>query len=528
MHRRVVALLAALSSTAFATDYHVGPGQPLASIGAVPWESLLAGDTVFIHARPTPYAEKWVLNRVGTAQAPVTVRGVPDANGALPVILGEGATTRGQLNAWNEERGIIKVGGSNSPPDGTPAWVVIEGLHLRRARGAFTGRNGASSYATNAAAIYVEKGDHVTVRGCELEDSGNGLFVASASTDVTVEGNFIHGNGNPGSIYEHNTYTEARGIVYQGNRFGALCAGCGGNNLKDRSSGTVIRYNWIEGGNRQLDLVDSAALSADPAYATTFVYGNVLLEHDGDGNSQLVHFGGDSGTLGDYRGTLYLWNNTVISERVTNTTLVRLSSAGQTADVRNNLLYVSAAGSKLAWLDGAGTVLHGGNWLKPGAAASFSGGAGPVTLVGADVLAASPGFVAEGAQDYRLTATSSARDAAAALTSATTAYPLTRQYLRHQQTELRPVDGALDIGAFEFSSGAPPDAGSAPDGGHAVDAGDPEDAGAPLDAGHAPEGDGGVTGPGQPASGCGCSAGSAVELGGVLASVLAVAARRRR
>jgi hypothetical protein len=92
--RWIIAIAVSFSSLAWAADYHVGPGQTYANIGDVPWESLAAGDTVFIHARPTPYLEKWVLNRVGTAANPITVHGVPDANGALPIIHGEGATTR--------------------------------------------------------------------------------------------------------------------------------------------------------------------------------------------------------------------------------------------------------------------------------------------------------------------------------------------------------------------------------------------------------------------------------------------------
>src|SRR3970282_1976293 len=140
--------------------------------------------------------------------------------------------------------------------------------------------------------------------------------------------------------YEHNNYTEAAGIVFQFNRFGPLCTGCDGNNLKDRSAGTVIRYNWIEGGNRQLDLVDSDVLYTDPAYATTFVYGNVLIEPDGAGNRQIVHYGGDGGDEAVYRkGTLHFYANTVVSTRAGNTTLFRLSSPDESADCRNNVLY---------------------------------------------------------------------------------------------------------------------------------------------------------------------------------------------
>ena len=69
-----------------------------------------------------------------------------------------------------------------------------------------------------------------------------------------------------------------------------------GNNLKDRSAGLVVRYNWLEGGNRLLDLVESDFPSyyENPSYRNTYVYGNVLVEQDG-GNSQVIHYGGDNG-----------------------------------------------------------------------------------------------------------------------------------------------------------------------------------------------------------------------------------------
>ena len=62
LYRIVLVISVLYPSLSLATDYHVGPGQTYVNIGDVAWESLLAGDTVYIHARPTPFAEKWVLN----------------------------------------------------------------------------------------------------------------------------------------------------------------------------------------------------------------------------------------------------------------------------------------------------------------------------------------------------------------------------------------------------------------------------------------------------------------------------------
>ncbi len=455
-----------------ATTFRVGPSWPYATPSDVPWESLAAGDSVLIHARPAPYLDKWVICRVGTEAAPIVVRGVPDESGALPVIDGANAVTRPTLNFWNEERGVIKIGGANSPPDAMPAWIVIESLDIRGARpqNSFTGRNGLTSYAGNASAIYIEKGQHIVVRGCRLHDCSNGFFCANQTSDLLVEGNTIEDNGNVGSIFEHNNYTEALGIVFQFNHFGLLRAGAGGNNLKDRSAGTVIRYNWIEGGNRQLDLVesDSNTLINDPTYRETFVYGNVLVERDADGNSQIAHYGGDGGVQSKYRhGTLYFHHNTVVSRRSGNTTVLRLSSSGDSADVRNNILYVSATGNRLALLDQSGRLAATQNWLKTGWVATHSG-ASVNLLDNGQVTGSAPGFADESADNFELIAGSPCIGQAAALLPATIPdHEPVLEYVRHLASRPRPDDGDPDIGAYErnaavgvpFAGEGPPRAG---------------------------------------------------------------------
>jgi hypothetical protein len=383
------------------------------------------------------------------------VRGVPDAGGILPVIEGSNAVTRTQLNFWNEERGVIKVGGANQPPDTMPRHIVIEALDIKSARPPFrfTGRNGDTAYADNAAAIYVEKGEAITVRGCILRDCGNGFFCASGSSNVLVEGCFITDNGIEGSIYQHNTYTEARGITFQYNRFGPLRAGCPGNNLKDRSSGCSIRYNWIESGNRQLDLVDSdhSALYGDPAYRATFVYGNVLLEPDGAGNNQICHYGGDSGVLERYRkGTLHFFHNTVYSTRAGTTTLLRLSSGEETAECRNNVVQVTAGGTYLAMLDDTGRANLYSNWLRTGWRLSHSNPTAAVVAVSGILTGADPGFTNAPAQDFGLLTNSPCVNQGQALAGLVPPAHLPgREYARHQAGVARRHDGRPDIGAFE-------------------------------------------------------------------------------
>lgn len=452
LRNTIPALLVALPL--LAADYEVGPGKPLAELEEVPWERLEAGDTVRIHWRESAYRSKFVLCRQGTVEAPIRVLGVPGPDNQRPVIDGRDALTRRELNYWGEERGVVKIGGANQPPDTTPAHIVLAGLEIRSAREpfAFQGRNGRTNYRKNAASVFVEKGEHIVLRDLVLHDSGNGLFVSPESRDILVEGCHIHGNGVEGSIYEHNSYTQARGITFQHNRYGPLRQGCPGNNLKDRSAGLVVRYNWIEGGNRQLDLVDGPVYAGEPAYRTTLVYGNILVEPDGEGNRQIVHYGGDSGKPAGYRqGVLHFYNNTVVSRRRDRTTLLRLSSDGERADLRNNLIFPEAGGKTLEILSTHGQADLRGNWLRTGWQASFglSALSGTVNGVKDNLAGDLPGVADAANGDWRLLPDSPCRNAAAPLhPGIPEEHCVTRQWNGIGQWLERADGGSRHIGAF--------------------------------------------------------------------------------
>lgn len=449
-----------------ATLYEVGPGKAYTNIGDVPWESLNAGDQVKIYWRSTPYKEKIVLSRMGTAAAPITVTGVPNASGVRPVIDGNGATTRAALDFWNDNRSVIKIGGArftgsaSDPSTGNlPKYITIENLEIRGAKLGYSYTNNAGttvSYVKAASPIFVEYGENLTFRNNIITDGGNGLFVASsdagASRNILVEGNYIYGNGNSGSVYEHNIYTAAIGITFQYNRLGDLCSGCTGNNLKDRSSGTVIRYNWVEGGNRQLDLVegdDTTLISSDANYHQTYVYGNVLIKPNDTRNPQFVHYGGDNGTTSLYRkGTLYLYNNTFISNRTDNATMMRLSTSSETADVRNNVFYKSVSTSSLRIIDQTGTANLYNNWINTGYVNIAAGSGGTVTHSGT-ITGTSPGFTNFSTLDLRPATGSALINAGTSLAAGASSYPVNMEYVKDQSSIARAVHSTLDIGAFE-------------------------------------------------------------------------------
>lgn len=458
-----------------AAVYSVGPSQPYATIAAAMdaldgGNDLAPGDVVEIHAKGggAAYSEKFVVNSAGTAAAPIVIRGVQDGEGNLPILDGNGAATPTSQDYWNEPRSLIKIGGANTPSAPTSfsaaAHIRIENLHLRNAHADHSfldGDGNPQPYAKNAACVHVEQGSHIAVVGSVITACGNGIFVTPGVRDVTIEGNHIYGNGNADSIYEHNAYTEALGITYRYNRFGPLCGQCPGNNLKDRSGGLEVAFNLIQGGNRQLDLVDAdnAEIRAEARYRTTHVYGNVLLESDNEGNRQIVHYGGDSGEESQYRqGTLHFYHNTVVSTRLGRTTLVRLSSEMETCDARNNIVYVTTdSGDQLELLaENRGNLFLQNNWIRESYVHSFdsSTGSGTVTEVGTVVAKSSddqqdPGFLDGGnavsSLDFRL---AGPLGPSAALEP--DAPTVDREYVPHASSRVRNYEQAKDLGAYGF------------------------------------------------------------------------------
>jgi hypothetical protein len=480
----VVLLLAlvafALCTQARATTYEVGPDKALAAIADVPWEALKPGDTVLINYRAEAYHEKFCVGVAGTAEAPITVRGVPGANGELPVLDGRDATTRKGLTFSNQRRSIIQFGGLADAPDGAVN-VIVENLELRSCRAPYTFTNSKGekeAYEEGSGPVRFNVCNGVILRNCVMTDGGMGTISSGGLTrDITIEGCYYVDNGleTPRGAYVHQSYTETLGMLYQYNHFSHLRKDCTGTNLKDRSAGNVIRYNWIEGGNKQIDLPDwydtqhrrTEMLAAgarvdyvqwlkdDDAYRSTFIYGNILIEPEGDGNPEMITYGGDMGEPEYYhKGILYFYNNTIVSKRTDTTTIFKLKTKDESCDARNNVFYTAAPGATLAISMYEGTVYMSHNWIKPGWVSSHSKDEfrGEVIDDGTTVTGDNPGFVDEAAQDYHLAKGSPCIDAGRKLNPRTLPEnDVNRQYLSDRKGEPRPSDGTLDIGAFEYS-----------------------------------------------------------------------------
>lgn len=423
------------------TDYQVGPGKAYENIGDVPFESLVAGDTVRIFWRADAYHEKLMISGVGTAEQPIRVCGVSGPAGQLPVIDGANATTRAALQFpydGHQLRGLVIIGHKHDDPYALqPAHIVLEGLEIKNAspENTFVDKSGQTqSYTAVAAGVFVQRADDVTVRGCDVHDNNNGLFIGTSgdvelTQRVLIEGNHVYQNGSLTDFYHHNVYNEASDVTYQFNRFGEPRAGAGGEvlgaNIKERSAGVTIRYNFIEDGAHMIDLVDAqeAAPTTLPmaSFHESHVYGNIFVRN-GTSKGSMIHYGGDSGIYDHYRkGTLYFYENTVVVNNQSagdydRPAVFELSTNDEMLVATNNIFYsallptplrpVVLLGARDGVISGHAQLSH--NWVTTGwSPFDQLPGSGATVVAQVDGLSASlfgadPGFVSAATADFSL------------------------------------------------------------------------------------------------------------------------------
>ena len=515
MQRLSIALIAfvSIANSALSTDYHIGPGQPLDELRDVAFHNLQAGDRVYIYAKPTPYFEKIRISGQGTSTSPIKIVGVPDANGNLPILDATEATTHpADIYSWDpmSSAGVITViRGPGTAYEYKPKWIQIENLEIRNARTEpvqtyFFDANGQRRpWTDGAAGLYLLGAENVTVTGCKIHTNANGIFFKSnggeesTTRNLVFERNYIFNNSeltqivvNGQTIWRfatHNVYGEGQNVTYRYNRFGPIFNGRDGANLKDRSSGLVLSCNWIEGGNRLLDLVEAqdgfAVIGNDPAYRHTHVFGNVLISGPGQ-SITAVHYGGDSGTESTYRkGTLWFWNNTVYVRRDQSESwrfmVFDLSTNDETCSAQNNVLHVeplTVGGTPpiFALMLQNGNLALGKNWVQQGYVQWRDNitPQGSITGLTNLVTGASPGFINGSNYQLRPAAGSPLINSGTTLTGQMAVFPLDKQYQEHQNFQTRMIVGtALDIGAWESGASGPPTPPGLPDLATASDSG---------------------------------------------------------
>jgi hypothetical protein len=474
----------------------------------VPWLKLLPCDTVNIHYSPTPYKELILISNRGAAGKFIRITGVPGPNGELPIIDGSGAVIAAPglpvINPSIEGAGLFSI----SVPKGytygyKPGYIEISNLEFRNANPHNTYKKGDGTTATwgvFSSAIYIERAEYVTISNCHFHDNGLGVFQnskfgeAAQSRGLLVDRNYFHDNGTVGSAHEHHAYTEGIGTTYQFNFFGPIVSGSYGQEIKDRSAGSTVRYNHFEGQNYQIYLPDpesnydyeKTAKDAwgQPLMNSAYIYGNefVLKDLPGYGQSQPTVLGfGEAYAFpgGPARGgTIYFYNNTVVSKfdyeywhhrSLVLFTLADLTNQPQVS-ARNNVFYATSATpgkapEPFALFYHYGKADFTNNWISSGwllvdpwqhdpsnpqhRGPKFDGTGLTNWLTNSQN---DPGFVDAAHEVYRLQAGSPLINAGSTLAPEalkTGNIPLF-EYVNPYTSQSRNKDNVIDIGAFEY------------------------------------------------------------------------------
>jgi hypothetical protein len=415
-----------VSSSARAETYDVGPGKPYGTLSEVVG-SLAAGDIVQIHGGAT-YTEDVTLDASGTADAKITIRGVP-VNGERPVLSGS-----------------LHIDGDH---------VVLEGLEIR-----------------DGEPMCLRHGGHdLTVLDTVVHDCPShgilGTDVGSGS--LTLERVEVY---NCASVQtgnrKHQVYIATDEVAHPGSVFRMALSyvhdcGFGGSNIKSRAERTELYSNWIaDSGLYEVELYGPdqdgvpSGWSEDLAREDADVVGNVFYRSANQDTDFLFRVGGDGapdlGDAGpnDSKGRVRFACNTVIAPGGTG--IFRTFNRVDSIELHNNVFFgeggLQMLSDEATWVGGSQLVTGTHNWLSEGTSDVPEGW--EATLTGTD-----PQLVDLGAVNLYPIETSVLVDAGVSPTVSPSGHefpnPLQVPFSHPPPANTpRPVVGAVDIGAFEY------------------------------------------------------------------------------
>jgi hypothetical protein len=277
--------------------------------------------------------------------------------------------------------------------------------------------SGAAVPDHNGAGIRQE-GAGLTISNSYFHDNEEGILTgANLSSDIVIANTEFARNGY-GDGFSHNLYigTVRSFTLIASYTHDAIV----GHNIKSRAQTNFILYNRIQDSD-----TSTASYDIDlPNGGVSYIIGNIVRKGPQAQNATLVTSGEEGAT--NPVQEFYFINNTVVNDSRPGT-FVRVNGTVASLRLVNNLFAGQYALSS--------TVL--------------AGNTGELT---SNLVAVNPGFVDAGNFDYHLTSDSAAIDGGTDPGLASSGFDLTPmlQYVDIAHSEARPVDGTLDIGAYEF------------------------------------------------------------------------------
>jgi len=293
--------------------------------------------------------------------------------------------------------------------------------------------------AGNGKAIWVTTGSNTSVENIEFSGARvpdeNGAGIRPEGSGLTVCNGYFHNNENgilggagivlieysefshngqclPTSSCAHNMYIDGAVSSFTLRHSYSHHAHIG-HNVKSRAQENYILYNRIMD---EADGDSSYAIDL-PNGGLSYVIGNLLQQGPNTDNPTILIYGAEG--LSNANKNLYVVNNTFVND-LGSGTFVSIAG-GSTATVQNNLFV------------GNGTLVSG------------------VATQTSNLRTLAPNFVNIGAFDYRPTASTPGinQGTAPGLGGSFDLTPI-YQYIHPLGRQARPVNGVIDIGAYEF------------------------------------------------------------------------------
>lgn len=435
-----------LASLAGAATYQVGPTrsyQQLSQVATI----LNPGDIVEVDGNAT-YGPV-TFDRPGTAAAPITIRGIR-VNGVRPRLSGSDSSgftlymrTRNTQMGYYTVEGFEITGGSQACIRNQARDVTYRDIKVYSCA-----RHGLLSHDYNSGNLTISFAEFTGIGGTYAGENLKHPVYIVTSQDVLpgskcrIEYSYIHDN-------------------------------ISGNNVKSRCERNEVYYNWFQGGEYyELEMIGpDVGTSGVGRSCHSDVVGNVIFSH----HAYPIRMGSDGrdNTFGRYRFV----NNTIIAMNAGGGGITRHLGVIESIEFINNIIYASPS-SELrlhrvdgTWLTGSEVITGRNNWISSNVSMSLASGAGAAVLSGA-MRGSDPGFTNASSTstfDPRLVAGSVAINAGTASLTGSNGYPvpspltsvgnhptyrLGRQFTT-VTAETRPVNGALDVGAFEYGAAAP-------------------------------------------------------------------------
>lgn len=316
----------------------------------------------------------------------------------------------------------IDAGGRNAMGKGT--WVVVGNNVTIENVEMF----GAKVPDLNGAALRIE-GTHFTLRKSFLHNNQNGILTgANLNSDILIENSEFGRNGY-GTGQTHNLYIgTVRSLTF---RYNFSHDAHVGHNLKSRAQTNKILYNRFS--SLRPGEVGSTAAGA-PSYeidlpnaGTSYVIGNVIQQPAANRNGSMVAYGMEGAS--NPGKDLYVVNNTFLNDDTVRGTFVLVGSTVSKPVLMQNNIF-----SGIGALSNQASAVAKTNYRS-----------------------IAPGFVNRATYDLRPTASTLVINAGTApgYSAAGVSLAPVAGYDHVALGMVRPVSGALDIGAYESTSAQP-------------------------------------------------------------------------